>query len=91
MRRAAKIDDNQTEIVEALRQCGCSVQVLSAVGDGCPDLLIGHHRRNILMELKADKGTLTPPQELWHKGWSGQVAVVRSVDEAIAAINNAVK
>lgn len=91
MRRAAKIDDNQRAIVYALRQCGATVQVLSAVGQGCPDLLVGHHRRNLLLECKGSKGKLTPEQVLWHKGWSGQVAVVRSVDEAIAAINPGVR
>lgn len=39
--RAAKVDKNQPEIVEALRAEGAVVQHLHAVGVGCPDLLVG--------------------------------------------------
>ena len=41
MRRAARIDRNQPEIVKALRQVGAHVTSLAAVGDGVPDLLVG--------------------------------------------------
>ena len=41
MRRAARTDANQAEIVAALRGVGASVQPLHAVGQGCPDLLVG--------------------------------------------------
>jgi hypothetical protein len=52
MRRAAKVDANQTEIVQALRQIGAVVQSLAAVGNGCPDLLVGYRNRLFLLELK---------------------------------------
>lgn len=41
MRRAARLDRNQPEIVEALRNAGCTVQSLAAVGCGVTDLLVG--------------------------------------------------
>ena len=41
MRQAAKVDDNQAAIVEALRSLGASVESLAAVGKGVPDLLVG--------------------------------------------------
>jgi lambda repressor-like predicted transcriptional regulator len=90
--RAAKIDANQVEIVAALRKVGASVQMLSAVGQGCPDLLVGFEKRNILMEVKdgkkiPSKQKLTPDQVIWHQGWQGKVIVVRSVDEALQALN----
>ena len=47
--RAAKIDANQNEIVDALRKAGCSVQILSSVGKGCPDILVGRGGRNYLL------------------------------------------
>ena len=53
MRRAAKIDANQTEIVKALRQVGASVQSLASTGKGCPDLLVGFRGVNWLLEVKA--------------------------------------
>lgn len=91
MRRAARTDGNQADIVSALRQCGASVQVLSAVGAGCPDLLVGYHGMALLMECKSEDGKPTPEQVVWHRAWTGHVAVVRSVDEAIRELNRAVK
>ena len=61
MRRAAKVDDNHREIVRALRDCGATVQDLSPVGAGCPDILVGWQGRNHLIEIKdgAKVGELT--------------------------------
>ena len=92
MRRAAKVDDNQKEIVEALRKCGASVQLLHAVGQGCPDILIGYKGANYLAEIKDNKKTpsqrkLTPAQIKWHDEWRGQKIILKSVDEAIQFLN----
>lgn len=86
MRRAAKVDANQTEIVNQLRQVGATVQSIAAIGKGAPDLLVGFQGRNVLMELKVDKGKLTPDETNWHEEWRGQVAIIRNADEALAAI-----
>lgn len=93
MRRAAKTDANQTEIVKALRQAGAVVQSLAAVGCGCPDLLVGFRGKNWLLEIKdgnkpPSAQALTPHQVEWHRVWQGHVVVVNSVESAIAAINN---
>ena len=91
MRRAAKVDANQTEIVKALRQVGASVQSLAATGKGVPDLLVGFRGMNLLFEVK-DGGKvksarkLTPDQVEWHQGWRGHVAVVESVEQAIKVL-----
>ena len=43
MRRAARVDANQPELVAQLRGIpGLTVQHLHAVGAGCPDLLVGY-------------------------------------------------
>lgn len=89
--RAARTDANQTEIVEALRLVGCSVQPLHTVGKGCPDLLVGRSGLNVLIEVKdgskpPSARTLTPDQEIWHDNWRGQVTVVSSVHEALQAV-----
>ena len=91
MRRASRIDRNQTEIVEALRKLGASVQPLHSAGDGIPDLLVGYQGRNFLIEVK--DGTkkpsarkLTPCQVEWHHEWLGQAAIVTSTEEAIALV-----
>lgn len=93
MRRAAKVDANQTEIVQALRQAGAVVQSLAAVGNGCPDLLVGYRNRLFLLEVKdgskpPSAQKLTPDQVEWHRVWQGHVVVVNGVESAIAAINN---
>lgn len=85
MHRHGRSDANQSEIVAALREAGRSVQVLSAVGNGCPDLLVGWGGRLLLMEVKTADGKLTRAQERWMRSWKGPVAIVRSVTEALAA------
>jgi hypothetical protein len=90
-RRAARVDANQAEIIAALRQVGATVHPLHTVGAGCPDILIGYQGRNLLAEIK--DGSLAPSdrrlttvQVFWHETWRGQVAVVTSVDEALALL-----
>lgn len=89
--RAAKVDENQAEIVHALRCIGCSVQVLSSVGKGVPDLLVGFQGINVLMEVKdgnkpPSARKLTTDQVIWHGDWRGQVSVVDSPDRAMAVV-----
>jgi hypothetical protein len=89
--RAAKVDDNQKEIVKALRHMGCFVQHLHGVGAGCPDLLVGYKGFNILLEIKdgnkkPSDQKLTPDQIIWHRDWRGQVDIVNSVDQAVLAV-----
>ena len=92
MRRAAKIDRNQGEIVDALRKVGATVQSLAAVGGGVPDLLVGFRRQTYLLEVKdgqkpPSQRELTPDQVQWHCAWGGGACVVvNSVDEALTAI-----
>ena len=90
-RRAAKVDDNQKEIVTALRKVGASVQHLHAVGQGCPDLLVCFRNVLFLMEVKdgnkpPSKRKLTPDQVKWHQAWCGDVYVVCSVKEAMQVL-----
>ena len=87
MRRRGRIDRNQAEIVSALERMGCSVQSLARQGSGCPDLLIGYRGRNVLLEVKAPKGKPTSDQMTWGATWRGQLAIVRSVDDAIRAVS----
>lgn len=91
--RAAKVDNNQAEIVKALRKIGASVQPLHTVGGGVPDLLVGMAGRNVLLEVKdgakvPSAQKLTPDQVGWHRDWRGQVETVNSVEQAIIAIRS---
>jgi Holliday junction resolvase len=91
MRRAARIDANQPEIVEALRKAGCSVQILSAVGHGCPDIAVGRGAFNYLLEIKdgskpPSARLLTNDELAWHVQWKGSASVVYDVPSALKAV-----
>lgn len=93
MRRAAKTDANQQAIVAALRKIGATVLHLHILGQGCPDILVGWRGMNTLLELKDGSKPpsgrkLTQDEVVWHAEWRGQVAVVETVEQAIAAITN---
>lgn len=87
MRTAAKIDANQNKIVDRLRKTtGCKVQVLSMVGGGCPDILVGFMGKNYLFEIKnpempPSKRRLTKDEKRFHNQWSGQVDTVLTVED----------
>ena len=91
MRRAARIDANQPEIVAALRGVGAAVQPLHAVGKGCPDLLVSHRMVNYLIEIKdgakpPSARRLTEDQITWHDAWRAPVHVVTTVEDALDVI-----
>lgn len=81
MRRAAKVDRNHSEIVQAFRRLGYLVADTSRLGKGFPDLLV--QKGGVwLVEVKAPKGKLTKDQEAFvAQGW--KVDVVRTVDDVL--------
>ena len=88
MRLRARTDQNQTEIVKALRQIGCSVKVTSKLGRGFPDLVVGYRKRNLLLEVKdgnkpLSERRLTPDEQKFDNEWAGQVDVVESPVDAV--------
>lgn len=96
-RARSSSDANQAPIVEALRRVGATVQLLHSVGAGCPDLLVGFRGANFLLEVKnpnsrygkgkqSNEAGTRERQELWQAAWRGRVVVVRTVEEALAAI-----
>jgi hypothetical protein len=88
MRRANRIDDNQNDIVAALRKAGATVRVISQ-GEGIPDLLVGFRGETILLEVKdgnkpPSARTLTPAEKKFFDEWEGGLCmVVKSVEEAL--------
>jgi len=81
-----RIDSNHTPIVAALRATGALVQSLATIGGGCADLLVLHRGKLSLLEIKTLKGKVRADQaKRMAEGWP--VQVVRSVDEAIAAVS----
>lgn len=91
MRRAARIDANQPEIVAALRDVGASVALTHQLGGGYPDLTVGYRGVSYLIEIKdgnqpPSKQQLTKAEERFHQSWGGQVAIVTSAEEALRVI-----
>lgn len=79
------LDGNHLEITNALRLAGATVQDLSGVGNGCPDIIVGFNNKNHLLEIKMPTGKLNKRQQRWHKKWSGGVQVVSSSEDAFNA------
>ena len=68
MRYAARVDENQAAIVQALREAGAYVWII-----GLPvDLLVGYKDRTLLMEVKTtSKKRLTGLQADFFEKWMG--------------------
>ena len=92
MRKAARIDANQEQVVSVLRAAGATVQSLASVGKGVPDLLVGYKGQTLLMEIKDgnkpnSQRLLTEDQLKWHGSWKGgALAIVDSPESALMMI-----
>lgn len=84
MRYAARVDDNQAAIVQALRDAGAYVWII-----GLPvDLLVGYKDRTLLMEVKTtSKKRLTGLQADFFEKWmGGSLCRVDSPESALRMI-----
>lgn len=84
MRYAARTDQNQQEIVKALRDAGASVWVI-----GLPvDLLVGYNGQTFLVEVKTDsKKSLTKLQQAFFEKWvGGKLERIESPEQALRMI-----
>jgi Holliday junction resolvase len=89
--RAAKVDANHVQVVEALRAAGATVQSLAAVGKGVPDLLVSFKGVNLLMEVKdgnksPSRQKLTEDQIKFHGAWQGPISIVDGPEAALRAL-----
>jgi Holliday junction resolvase len=87
IRRAAKVDRNQPEIVSFFRKAGCSVAVTSSAHDGFPDLVVGFGGLTVLVEVKygelpQSRQQLTPKQVDFFNEFKGAKTVVSTLQEA---------
>lgn len=92
---ADRVDSNQSEIVDALRKCGCLVEILARLGRGVPDLLVGTPRgRLILLEVKdgskaPSKRRLSADEQAWHDRWRRfPIFIVENILDATVAIDH---
>ena len=92
MRRAAKVDSNQNEVVKLLRKIpGVSVAITSQLGNGFVDFVVGYKGKNYMIELKdgdkvASKRKLTADEESFKSMWTGQYTVCNNFEEVFNLI-----
>ena len=91
-RRAAKIDNNQPEIVKALRGIpGITVQV------GMDDILVGYKCKTYWFEIKEPgtvskktglilDSTIKPSQHALRRDWKGHYSIVWNVEQILKEI-----
>lgn len=88
MRRAAKIDANQPELVKGLRGHGYSVAITSMVGNGFPDVVVSSEWANMLVEIKdpakpPSARKLTKDQVTFHSNWKGPIMVAETWQQVV--------
>lgn len=90
MRRAARRDANEDQVVSALEACGAFVKKIN--GSGEFDLLVWYRGYTLLLEVKDGRKppsaqALTPAEEKFHRDWPGNnLHIVNSVDSALALL-----
>jgi len=73
-RTAARKDTNHNEIADAFQRCGWYWKDTYQLG-----LWV-----NVIIEIKAPGGRLTPAEQEFHEIWPGPVEVVTSLDDVLA-------
>jgi len=83
-----RVDANQARLVEMMRKLGMKVLVLSSVGGGVPDLIVGCNFKLAYVEVKDGKKflsaqRLTPDQEKFFAAWEGYCTIIRCEDDVL--------
>jgi hypothetical protein len=89
MRRAAKVDNNQSKLVAFARKLGFSVALTHQLGKGFPDAVLGIFGLSFLAEIKdGDKSPsqrkLTPDEEDFHNAWRGHICILECEDDVLS-------
>jgi hypothetical protein len=90
MRRAARRDNGEHDIIKAMRSEGAFVKVIN--DEGTFDLLCWYNGRTLLLEIKngskpPSARRLTPAEQKFHDEWPGDnLYIANSVEEALALL-----
>ena len=92
MRKKARVDANQKEIVQELRKRGISVLHTHQLGKGAPDIIVGYMNLNYLIELKdgnksKSQQRLTKDELDFSLKWRGSYAVCNSLEQILLLID----
>ena len=87
MRRAAKIDRNQPEIVKVFRQLGWYVLNISQLKHCC-DICVSKNGRTVMVEIKdgekpPSQRKLTSGEIEFKDAWQGEYRIVNCVDDVL--------
>ena len=94
MRRAARRDAGEDQVVSALQACGAYVKKIN--GSGEFDLLVWYRGHTLLLEVKNGRLSpsaqkLTPAEQKFHDRWPGDnLHIVNSVDAALELLKRCV-
>ena len=86
MAYARRVDANHGELKGYFERMGCSVLDLFRVGSGCPDLAVSLHGFTLLVEVKAEGGSLEPEQIRFHREWKGQIRQARTLEDCVSIV-----
>lgn len=86
-RRAARVDDNQSEIVKAFRDLGWYVLIISQLKNCC-DIIVSKNSRTIAIEIKDGKKPpsqrkLSEGEEKFKAEWQGEYALITSIEDIL--------
>jgi hypothetical protein len=88
-RRAAKVDANQPQIVEAFRRMGCSVLIISQLKKCC-DLIVSRGKTAAIEvkdgSLPKSKRQLTEGEMDFMHSWKGLYFIVESLDDVVRVV-----
>ena len=89
--RVRRVDDNQAEVVKALRKIGAEVTHLHTLGRGVSDLLVSFRQGWYVLEVKDGRKppsarALTKDEKSWIGLQRAPVYVVNSPDEAVGLL-----
>lgn len=90
MRRAARRDDNEKEIIAAMREAGAYVKAIN--DEGLFDLLVSYRGETMLIEVKdgakpPSARRLTEAEQKFHDEWPGSdLFIINSVEEALSLL-----
>jgi len=92
MRKKARVDANQKEIVQELRKRGISVLHTHQLGKGAPDIIVGYMNSNYLIELKdgnksKSQQRLTKDELDFSLKWCGNYAVCNSLEQILLLLD----
>ena len=94
-RRAARVDSNQREIVDAFRRMGCSVLIISQIKKCC-DIVVARGdspetSKTAMIEIKdgslpKSKRQLTEGEMDFMHSWKGLYFIVESLDDVVRVV-----